>query len=203
MGYVCMCCRLFVYLTGHLVLFSILPLHMRNTHSVTYTKIPYKGATVKSYPKSTTGQSVISSNNQPSCTCESFWSIVNNVLTPTAGERTVSIPTLVVTQGFTIASDAKIKCDITDIPMYDVDKLLLLSGKTYSFINGSSSTHYGYIAQDVERVYPELVTNQLDGDGIDGRDGGVYKSIDYIGIIPIVVEKIKELEHRLNILEGK
>ena len=82
--------------------------------------------------------------------------------------------------------------------MYDVDKLLALSGRTYSFITNSATTHYGYIAQDMEMVYPNLVTNQ-----VQSLDGSVCKSIDYIGIIPIIVEKIKELDNRLTILEGK
>jgi hypothetical protein len=42
----------------------------------------------------------------------------------------------------------------------------------------------GFIAQDIEKVLPQIV-NQDDGDGL--------KSIGYIGLIPIMVEAIKEL----------
>ncbi|OAV75436.1 hypothetical protein Barb7_00939 [Bacteroidales bacterium Barb7] len=42
----------------------------------------------------------------------------------------------------------------------------------------------GFLAQDIEKVFPELV--ETDEDGI--------KSVDYIGMIPVLLESIKELQ---------
>ena len=42
----------------------------------------------------------------------------------------------------------------------------------------------GLIAQEVEKIYPELVLTDVDG----------YKSVDYSKLTPILVEAIKELK---------
>ena len=42
----------------------------------------------------------------------------------------------------------------------------------------------GFIAQDIEKIYPEVV--------FTGKDG--YKSVDYSRLTPILVEAIKELQ---------
>lgn len=56
------------------------------------------------------------------------------------------------------------------------------------FIN---KTHYGYIAQDVQQVLPELV--------YEGENG--ILGIDYIGFIPLIIETIKQQNNRINDLE--
>lgn len=42
--------------------------------------------------------------------------------------------------------------------------------------------HYGLIAQEVQRIYPDLVY----------EDGEGYLSIDYVGIIPLLIQAFKE-----------
>ena len=49
----------------------------------------------------------------------------------------------------------------------------------------------GVLAQEVEAVFPELVAT--------GRDG--YKRVDYLGLIPVLIEAVKELDERLAELE--
>jgi hypothetical protein len=49
----------------------------------------------------------------------------------------------------------------------------------------------GVIAQEVERVFPELVT--MGDDGI--------KRVDYIGLIGPLIEAVKELDERVRALE--
>jgi hypothetical protein len=56
--------------------------------------------------------------------------------------------------------------------------------------NFSKGTQIGVIAQDVEKVLPELV--QSDGDGI--------KSVDYVKIIPVLIEAIKEQQKQIEAL---
>lgn len=51
----------------------------------------------------------------------------------------------------------------------------------------------GLIAQDVEKVFPEAVTERSDG----------YKAVDYSKLVPVLIEAIKELSYRVNILEAE
>lgn len=51
----------------------------------------------------------------------------------------------------------------------------------------------GLIAQDVERVFPQAVTLREDG----------YKAVDYSKLVPVLIEAIKELSYRLNIVEAE
>lgn len=47
--------------------------------------------------------------------------------------------------------------------------------------------HYGFIAQEVEQVLPELVHT--------GEDG--YKYVDYISVVPLLVNAVKQLQSEL------
>ena len=55
------------------------------------------------------------------------------------------------------------------------------------------STHYGFLAQEVEEVLPELVHTDKDG----------IKSVDYIAVIPLLVNAIQELRAELTEVKGK
>ena len=46
----------------------------------------------------------------------------------------------------------------------------------------NSKTRYGFSAQEVKEVFPDLVTEDDNG----------YLSVDYIGLIPVLVEALKE-----------
>jgi len=52
---------------------------------------------------------------------------------------------------------------------------------------------YGVIAQEVEKVAPTLVKKRADG----------YLSVDYIKLIPFLIEEVKSLNNRIKILEEK
>ena len=54
-------------------------------------------------------------------------------------------------------------------------------------------TRFGFIAQEVEEVYPELVHTDADG----------LKSVDYIGMIPILVSAINDLQAQLDDFRGE
>jgi hypothetical protein len=51
----------------------------------------------------------------------------------------------------------------------------------------------GVIAQDVERVFPELVTTDAQG----------HKRVNYVGLIGPLIEALKELDQRLQRVEGQ
>ena len=47
----------------------------------------------------------------------------------------------------------------------------------------------GVIAQEVEKIFPELVSET----GLDADTGEKYKSVQYLGLIAPLIEAIKEL----------
>lgn len=51
----------------------------------------------------------------------------------------------------------------------------------------SPGTHFGFIAQEVKDIYPELV--------VEGEDG--YLSVDYIGFIPMLVSAVQEMDAKI------
>jgi hypothetical protein len=53
--------------------------------------------------------------------------------------------------------------------------------------------HFGLIAQDLQKIYPDLVYQ---------NDSG-YLSVNYIGLIPILIQSIKELNTELEALKAK
>lgn len=56
----------------------------------------------------------------------------------------------------------------------------------------SSTPQIGLLAQEVESIYPELVNTDTNG----------YKSVDYARLTPILLEAIKNLNQRLEKVEG-
>ena len=64
--------------------------------------------------------------------------------------------------------------------------------KSPSQMDTDDSERYGFLAQNVKDVFPELVFTDRRG----------YMSVDYIGLIPILVQSINELQARINELEG-
>ena len=87
--------------------------------------------------------------------------------------------------GQTVTSDRRLKENIENISQNDKDKVLQLVPKTYNMISDQNKKRYGLIAQEVEELYPELVnTNETDG----------MKSLNYIELIPLLLEQIKDLK---------
>jgi len=54
-------------------------------------------------------------------------------------------------------------------------------------------TNYGFIAQEIQEIYPELVNTDNEG----------YLAINYIGFIPILVESFKEHQNKIESFELK
>jgi len=50
---------------------------------------------------------------------------------------------------------------------------------------------YGVIAQEVQKVAPTLVKERKDG----------YLAVDYIKLIPVLIEEVKSLNNRIKVLE--
>ena len=88
--------------------------------------------------------------------------------------------------GFLVRSDARSKKDIQHIHSA-LSGLLSLEGVSYSYGNDDdNSTRYGFIAQDVEKSFPHLVQRDVSG----------QLSVDYLGVIPLLVEALKEIHNQ-------
>jgi hypothetical protein len=100
---------------------------------------------------------------------------------------------------FITVSDARFKDNIETISNAS-DKLSQLRGVTYNFkqeeIAGRTfdgSDQIGFIAQEVEQVFPELVVTHENG----------YKGVNYQGLIPVIVEALKDNQAAVEEIETK
>jgi hypothetical protein len=87
-------------------------------------------------------------------------------------------------------SDLRLKKDITPLEN-PLAKLLTLRGLSFSWIDETygKDREIGVIAQEVEAVFPELV-NTIDD----------QKMVNYVGLIPILIEAIKEQQKQIDLL---
>lgn len=91
-----------------------------------------------------------------------------------------------------IASDYRIKDNVTEVSSNDnFDKLRPV---TY-FNKINNKNEIGFIAHEVQELFPELVNGEKDGEN--------NQSINYIGLIPLLVNEIKELKLKIKQLEEK
>jgi len=95
----------------------------------------------------------------------------------------------------TTASDENLKKDIT-IVGDAVSKVEAIKGVTFKW-KKSDADSAGVIAQDVEKVLPEVVKTVQD------PDGNQYKAVNYSGITSILIEAVKDLSARIKVLEAK
>ncbi|MEO1054421.1 MAG: tail fiber domain-containing protein [Bacteroidota bacterium] len=99
--------------------------------------------------------------------------------------------------GLWISSDKRFKKQGKKISS-SLEKVLAMDGKSYQLKqepkyadkNFSEGTHFGFYAQELQKVLPELVREDEDG----------YLAINYIEIIPVLTEAIKELAHKQELL---
>ena len=94
------------------------------------------------------------------------------------------------------SSDERLKENINPIPNA-LEKVLQISGNTFDWksgfneIHSHSGTDVGVIAQEVEKVLPQVVTTRENG----------YKAVQYEKIIALLIEAIKELKEEVNELK--
>jgi hypothetical protein len=92
------------------------------------------------------------------------------------------------------SSDERLKDNI--VPIEDpLAKVLSISGNTFDWNDKSSHTgkDIGVIAQEIEKVLPEIVTT---------RDNG-YKAVQYEKLSALLIEAVKELSHKVDDLQQK
>ena len=90
-------------------------------------------------------------------------------------------------------SDGRLKKDIKPLS-HALDSILQLQGKTYRWKEDTTFANkadIGLIAQDVEKVFPELVAEDEQG----------YKAIAYSKLTTVLIEAIKEQQGQITTLE--
>jgi hypothetical protein len=99
--------------------------------------------------------------------------------------------TLTTGTGMACSSDERLKTNIIDLPTTTLDNLLKVKTVTYNWAqNPSSKTQIGFLAQDLEQYFPEIVATDNDG----------MKSVYYAQMTPILVEAIRELNMKILLL---
>ena len=104
------------------------------------------------------------------------------------GDATVSND-LTVSGDITISSDARLKSNIVSLGS-TLSKLLLIDGKSY-IMNKSGEEKIGILAQEVQEVFPELVS----------EDTNEMLSVNYQGLVPVLINAVKEQEDKISRLE--
>lgn len=94
-------------------------------------------------------------------------------------------------------SDERLKINIAPIHG-SMGKVNSISGVEFDWISnpeihGNSGHDVGVIAQEIEKVLPEVVTT---------RDNG-YKAVKYEKIVPLLIEAIKDLQRQIDELKTK
>ena len=91
----------------------------------------------------------------------------------------------------TVTSDVRLKANIVSLGA-TLAKLLRIDGKTYT-LKKDGKQKIGLLAQDVEKVFPELVR----------KNDNEMLSVNYQGLIPVLINAMKEQSDKLKEQKNK
>ncbi|NND35254.1 MAG: tail fiber domain-containing protein [Saprospiraceae bacterium] len=105
-----------------------------------------------------------------------------------------------------MVSDARFKTNISEIsgaltdlrkikPRYYTFKSEVQSGR-----NLPSGPQFGLLAQELREVYPHLVKESRDPETV-GDESPAYYSVNYLGLIPVLIAANQELDHKYHQLQ--
>lgn len=122
-----------------------------------------------------------------------------NLMTVDAGTGSLNVAGDII--AFSSFSDRRLKKNITTLNSYEsLQKVLALSGVTYEWKGAPErGEKIGLIAQEVEEVVPQVISESPRGDDMSKT----YKRVDYEALVPLLVESIKELTSKVEYLEAK
>jgi hypothetical protein len=114
-------------------------------------------------------------------------------ITPANKKKSVYIYTdLYVNGAIFNTSDKNHKEEIKPISDSKIEKLLDLEPVEYNLKNDiKKKKHYGLIAQDVEEIYPELISDSNLG----------FKTVNYMELIPLLLLKMKNMQKEIDELK--
>jgi hypothetical protein len=124
---------------------------------------------------------------------------VPNVKTITPSDPAVSVliqNDLIVYGSINTPSDETIKENIVPLEAEFCNKIMQLEPKQYNYVDSSEKTHYGFIAQELETLFPNLV-NEL-----QVKEGEpAIKVVNYIEFIPLLLGKIQSMQKDIDELK--
>ena len=92
---------------------------------------------------------------------------------------------LTVSGDVVVSSDARLKANIVSLGA-TLAKLLLIDGKSYT-MKKDGKQKIGVLAQDIQKVFPELVST-------DDRD---MLAVNYQGLVPVLINAMKEQDAKM------
>jgi hypothetical protein len=101
----------------------------------------------------------------------------------------INVVGVITATDFNSASDLSLKTNIQSISN-PIDKILQINGVTFNWRENNKPS-VGIIAQEIEKVFPELV------------NGENPKTVNYNGLIGLLIEAIKEQQTEINNLKDK
>jgi hypothetical protein len=101
------------------------------------------------------------------------------------------VGSIFATSNITAFSDARFKTDIVRIDGA-LDKVMDIGGYTYRRVEGDATRFAGVMAQEVEKVLPEVVVTDSQG----------MLNVAYGNMVGLLVEAIKELNAKVNVLSA-
>ena len=101
----------------------------------------------------------------------------------------INVVGVITATDFNSASDLSLKTNIQSISN-PIDKILQINGVTFNW-RESNKPSVGIIAQEIEKVFPELV------------NGENPKTVNYNGLIGLLIEAVKEQQTEINNLKDK
>jgi hypothetical protein len=114
-----------------------------------------------------------------------------NTLYSTAGIYCNASSDTLYATNFSSQSDIRIKDNIQTLEG-TLDKLKLIRGVEYDRNDREDRMHQlGVIAQEVEKVYPDMVDTDEEG----------MKSVAYTQLIPVLIEAVKEQQKQIEELQ--
>jgi hypothetical protein len=125
--------------------------------------------------------------------------IYNNekLLTPTIKSQSVYIQGNLYVDGTIInPSDAYLKDNIEDLSDEISKNIMKLRPTQFEFkTDATKKIHYGFIAHEIEEVFPELVLSKVDNNIAN------LKGINYLEIVPLLVYQIQKMQNEIDILK--
>ncbi|MFL2586922.1 MAG: tail fiber domain-containing protein [Flavobacteriaceae bacterium] len=92
----------------------------------------------------------------------------------------------------TVNSDARLKSNIISLGS-TLAKLMQIDGKSYTMKSNEKENKIGLLAQEIIEVFPELVK--------EGDDKNGTMSVNYQGLIPVLINAIKEQQKQIDELK--
>jgi hypothetical protein len=104
-------------------------------------------------------------------------------------------------------SDVRLKKNI-EVVNYGIDELMQIEPKSYLYLNETDNTtrHIGVMAQDIQRVMPELVVEFDANKNSSIRNhlpDDILYGVKYQELVPVLINAIKELKQEVDILKAK